>query len=116
MNLPHTVLLPQLCHRGNSALREEGSIQHWPPCSRVPAGRAPALREVASSSPCPKTFMLMDLGEAHQPFKARQQKMLGLSRPSGLGHRPPPAEIQGSGLPHLLSSRSSTCLVVAKAR
>lgn len=36
------------------------------------------------SLPSPKTFMLMELGEAHQPSEAWQQKKLGLSLLRGL--------------------------------
>lgn len=114
MNLSCTVLLPQSATA--LALWEEGSSPHWPPRGRIPAGRAPAHWEAVSFLPCPKTLMLMGLGEAHQPSKAWQQKMLGLSWSRDLRDRPPPAAFWGSGQPHLLSSRSSTCLVVAKAR
>lgn len=77
--------------------------------NRGAAGRGAALWEV-----CP--FMLAGLGEAHQPSSTQQQKMPGLSQPKGLRYWPPPAAFWGSGHPHLFSRRSSTCLVVAKAR
>lgn len=81
----------------------------------LPPHLPPGTRMSISSSTHPKTFVLMGLGEAHQTSTA-WQKMLELSWPKGLGHQPPPTAFWGTGQPHLLSSRSSTCLVVAKAR
>lgn len=57
MNVSCTVLLPWSAMA--PVLGEEGSSQHWPPCSGPPTGSAPAHWEFVSSLPYPKTFMLM---------------------------------------------------------